>query len=335
MEEKLIKFSEDKGNPIFYRDFTLAQSLIATVIGMLLLVFIVYKFAVPNPNMILIAGLVICSAMFGYKGGIPAAIIMFMYTLYFFSDNNSFVVFSDENTKKVIVSLIGILVDMIFVCGLKRRERAQYEDVKELSKMLSHENELLLQSSMTDALTGINNRLALRRDFDGYLYTEVFVMMLDVDNFKNINDSYGHYHGDHVLAETAALIGETFGPDHCYRYGGDEFLIIVPGIGLAEFSAGIEHIMKNKPVVTDEDNYDDISIGVGLVDAKADRAKEDAAGHDHSNDLEVGYSIGFTFGHADNHHYLRKMIDTADECMYQAKRGGKNMVIRDPETFNS
>lgn len=79
--------------------------------------------------MILIAGLVICSALFGYGGGVVAGVIMFFYTLYFFSTGHSFTEFTPENLQKVGVSLVGIAVDMVFVCALKRAEMHAFAQV--------------------------------------------------------------------------------------------------------------------------------------------------------------------------------------------------------------
>ncbi|MBR0400622.1 MAG: hypothetical protein IJH95_07420, partial [Mogibacterium sp.] len=84
-----IRGSNSNSNSYFRimnRDFKLWQSLLLTFVTMSALLLYVYNFNVPNPNMILIAGLVICSAVFGYEGGILAAVIMLFYTLYFFSD---------------------------------------------------------------------------------------------------------------------------------------------------------------------------------------------------------------------------------------------------------
>ena len=101
------------------------------------LIFFVYHFNVPNPNMILIAGLVLCSALFSYGGGIVAALIMFCYTLFFFSTDNSFVNFTPQNMQKVIVSMIGIVADMLFVCSLKKAEINEFKEVDELTGQLN------------------------------------------------------------------------------------------------------------------------------------------------------------------------------------------------------
>lgn len=282
------------------RSFKTWQGVLTTIVVMTLLICYVFFLKVPNPNMILIAGLVICSAIFGYSGGIPAALIMIAYTFFFFSDNYSFVHFSDENARKVVVSLFGILVDMIFVCDLKRRENIAFREIKRLSDRLRVENEKLQTASLTDTLTGIGNRLALRRDFDTYLDKDIFVAMLDVDNFKSINDRYGHMQGDRVLEATGRMVSREFGSEHCYRYGGDEFLIIAPGISREEFLSRIDKIMNVRPGI-----------------------EEDPEGS------KVSFSIGYCRGRADDNFELRNLLDRSDEYMYEAKTGGKNRVVGD------
>jgi diguanylate cyclase (GGDEF)-like protein len=199
-----------------------------------------------------------------------------------------------------MVSLFGIFVDMLFVCELKRREKAAFAEIKDLSDKLREENELLQESSLTDTLTGIGNRLALRKDFDSYRGMDLHVVMLDVDNFKSINDRYGHMQGDNILAETGRLISDTFGREHCYRYGGDEFLMIIPGIGDDEFIEKLHHIMNSRPVIEEDE-------------AKA----------------RAGYSIGYISGKAEHNYTLRGMLDRSDELMYEAKTSGKNKIVGD------
>ena len=288
--------------PFMQRRYETWQGVLVTVLVMAALICFVFFLQVPNPNMILIAGLVICSAVFGYSGGIPAALIMIAYTLFFFSDNYSFVHFSDENWRKVMVSFFGILVDMFFVCALKRREDLSFREIRRLSEKLRDENEKLQEASLVDALTGIGNRLALRKDFNSYLDRDLFAAMLDVDNFKLINDRYGHLQGDQILEATGRLISGEFGREHCYRYGGDEFLIIASGMEKDEFLARIGRIMDDQP-----------------------RIDEDPEGSG------AGYSIGWCSGRASTAFELRGMLDIADENMYQAKTRGKNRVVGDAD----
>ena len=124
-------------NTVMQLQVGLPKKIIITIGVMSALIFFVYHFNVPNPNMILIAGLVLCSALFGYGGGIVAALIMFCYTLFFFSTDNSFVNFTPQNMQKVIVSMIGIVADMLFVCSLKKAEIKEFKEVDELTGQLN------------------------------------------------------------------------------------------------------------------------------------------------------------------------------------------------------
>ena len=79
---------------------SLPKKIVITVVVMVALILFVYYFNIPNPNMILIAGLVLCSALFGFGGGIVAAVIMLGYTLFFFSTDHSFTQFTPQNLQK-------------------------------------------------------------------------------------------------------------------------------------------------------------------------------------------------------------------------------------------
>ena len=226
--------------------------ILITVGVMAILIILVILFNIPNPNMILIAGLVLCSALFGYAGGIIAGTIMLFYTLYFFSTDHSFIHFTSQNVQKVVVSLVGISTDMILVCALKQAELNAFKNVNELTEELRRENEVLQSMSLTDGLTGLRNRMALRKDYDSYTGRDVTVMMLDLDRFKSINDTQGHKAGDKALAETGALLLKHFGSDFCYRYGGDEFLVIYPDKTEQEFKEKLDLMMTERPQLTAE-----------------------------------------------------------------------------------
>jgi K+-sensing histidine kinase KdpD len=180
----------DRNQTLLQLQVSLPKRVILTVLIMAMLIMFVFFFNIPNPNMILIAGLVICSALFGYGGGVVAGVIMFFYTLFFFSTGHSFTEFTPENLQKVGVSLVGIAVDMVFVCALKRAEMHAFAQVDDLTEELNRENERLKAISMTDALTDIRNRMALRNDFDSYRGHEATVMMLDLDNFKQFESPF-------------------------------------------------------------------------------------------------------------------------------------------------
>lgn len=258
------------------------------------LIILVYTMNIPNPNMILIAGLVLCSALFGYGGGITGAIIMTMYTLFFFSDDHSFVRFDSFGFEKVVVSFIGITADMLLVCSLKGAEIQAFNDIDDLVKRLHKKNEMLHTISMIDALTGIKNRMALRHDLELYLDADVTVIMLDLDDFKKINDTMGHEEGDRVLIETGRLLAEAFGRNSCYRYGGDEFVVICRTIPDEEF----------------RDKLAGIRAGAPVVEMKGSLSK-------------VGYSVGYIHKTVTDTAELKDMFSEADVRMYRAKRTKK------------
>ena len=271
--------------------------LIITAAVMAVLIFIVYRFSIPNPNMILIAGLVICSSLFGYAGGIPAGLIMLGYTLFFFSSGNDFVTFNEQNTRKVIVSLTGIVIDLVFVCELKRRRDAAFHEIRGLTDLLSEDNRRLQEASRIDGLTQLYNRLALRLQYPSYTGLPVHVMMLDIDNFKQINDRFGHAAGDEALLETGRLLADCFGRKDCYRYGGDEFLVIVPHLSAAEFGEKLARLTHQRPRIAAK----------GQI-------------------IQISYSFGFIQAKVDSDHPLRDLIGAADERMYEAKRSGKEPI---------
>lgn len=286
--------NKHRKNTLMQLQVSLPVKLLVSSAVMAVLILMVYLIHIPNPNMILIAGLVLCSALFGYGGGIVSAVIMLFYTLFFFSVDHSMIFYTQENLIKVIVSVIGITADMLFVCALKTAEVEAFREVDELTVKLQQENEMLHVISLTDALTGIRNRLALRKDYDGYLHREVNVMMLDLDKFKEINDNCGHEEGDMVLKESAAILIKAFGAEHCYRYGGDEFLVIVPDMTEEEFREKIEKDMQDRPRLS-------------------------AAG----KSIAVDFSYGYVHHRHEKHEDLREMLAVADERMYKTKRSKK------------
>ena len=115
------------------------------------------------------------------------------------------------------------------------------------SAELEELNRRLLQQSRTDALTQVGNRLKLREDLETICerverYQHSYsVIMCDIDCFKAYNDSQGHLAGDEVLRAVATILANTCrGGDQVYRYGGEEFLVLVPEQSLDNGAAAAE-----------------------------------------------------------------------------------------------
>ena len=165
--------------------------------------------------------------------------------------------------------------------------------------ILHQANGTLFVSSRTDELTGLYNRLALREDFPNYSKQEVGVAMIDLDDFKRFNDNYGHAYGDLVLTRLGRYLQKDWMNEHlrCYRYGGDEILIIAYGLEDGDFVKKLQIFQAEY--------------------AKLNQQLEEPA------TLSIGYATGAV---ADEEE-LRKMIQLADNYLYQAKRQGKNQVV--------
>jgi diguanylate cyclase (GGDEF)-like protein len=164
------------------------------------------------------------------------------------------------------------------------------------ARLLS-ENERL---ATRDSLTGLANR----RLFDESLQREVAraqrlaaplsLLVLDVDHFKQVNDSYGHQIGDAVLREVAdALVANTKSFDVAARYGGDEFVLLLPGCSLAD-AAGVADRVR-----------DGIARSVG--------------------EAPVTISVGLATM-PDNASDAERLMAAADAALYDAKRTGRDRV---------
>ncbi len=120
--------------------------------------------------------------------------------------------------------------------------------------------------------------------------------MLDIDDFKQINDTRGHHVGDRVLTEVSKNLMSLFGKENVYRYGGDEFLIVSPGLDEETFTHNMNTFGElTKSVVVD------------------------------GNDA-VRFSAGYVHGRPEQQSELRMMIRQADSNLYASKNAGKNRV---------
>lgn len=126
---------------------------------------------------------------------------------------------------------------------LLETERAQNQrldrEVRSRTKQLQEANSRLQQMSSTDALTGLYNRRQFDESLDRQFElarrqgTELSVLVIDLDHFKQLNDTYGHAAGDDVLREVSARLKKTLKrpTDRAFRYGGEEFVVLLADSG--------------------------------------------------------------------------------------------------------
>ena len=288
MEDILIMFRQKS---------VLMYSIMFTVL-MLALIAFVYNFNIPNPNMILIVALVLSTSIGGFIPGMICAILMLAYSLFFFSTDHSFVQFTEVNLHKIIVITLGVIVNFLSVAILKRnRDRAGIqlrntnEKLEQTNEELRKVNDLLKSIASKDSLTNLRNRYSLRQDFEMYIGIPLHVAFIDLDNFKTINDTKGHVYGDKVLAAVGKALTESFRTSNCYRYGGDEFLIIAEKETEESFRASFENVKKQL------------------------------------SDFDIQLSGGYTFGVPETTAELRAMIMQADEMLYSVKEKGKGTFV--------
>lgn len=163
----------------------------------------------------------------------------------------------------------------------------------------------IIHESVMDRLTGLNNRAYFDQVFEQQLSlakrynTDLSLLFLDLDNFKDVNDQYGHQTGDFVLQSVAAIISqEKRDSDIAIRYGGEEFVLLMPHTGSINGLILAERIRQSisSTVLNHNNNSLSITISGGLSSYPIDG--------DNSSDI----------------------LAVADQALYQAKGAGKNVI---------
>lgn len=168
------------------------------------------------------------------------------------------------------------------------------------------QNQKLSRQALTDPLTGLGNHRFLHQAFQEHYRNRrsdsapVSCLMMDLDLFKKVNDTYGHPFGDEVLRGFAGIVKKVVRPgDVAARYGGEEFLCILPNCGPEE---------------------------AGQV---AERIRQETEKHlflCHQKAVPVTISAG-TATHPGGSGDYKQLIEEADEALYRAKAGGRNRVV--------
>jgi diguanylate cyclase (GGDEF)-like protein len=160
------------------------------------------------------------------------------------------------------------------------------------------------ERSMKDALTGLFNRFGLQHQLGREIAEarrygrELCCLMIDIDKFKAVNDTYGHLVGDRVIQQTAdVLIQALRKSDALFRYGGEEFLVLLPETGLEGAATLAEKVrwLAERASFGDDLKPFNITLSIGVAELRFG---------------ESGYD----------------MIARADLALYQAKEHGRNRV---------
>jgi diguanylate cyclase (GGDEF)-like protein/PAS domain S-box-containing protein len=208
----------------------------------------------------------------------------------------------------------GFPVDLCLSETLFGSSRIVIAIVRDITETKEHRRQLEHQA-MHDALTGLPNRVLLNDRLDQALHAAkrsgepVALLLLDLDNFKEINDTLGHHIGDMLLVELGQrLVKPLRGSDTVARLGGDEFAILLPLSG--DEAAAMEIASRVRKSILRP-----FTVLEGL-------------------DLEVGVSIGIALS-PDHAKESSKLMQCADIAMYNAKAGSSKIVLYDENSDTS
>ncbi len=238
-----------------------------------------------------------------------SGIAVFIWSLEVFS---LFHLLPQANSKEMFTGLLGLAIALALVVGLliwvlSRQFLGHYEErIAGLNRDLQEANEKLKELSLTDPLTSLYNR----RFFDDRLGVEfrrsrrtgkpLSLLLVDLDNFKSINDRFGHLMGDEVLTACGEILRTQIrrGGDLVARYGGEEFVAVLPETDVEAAKEKAEKILE--------------------------QLRHRAFVHDGSI-LHISASIGVADSEMQSSEI--SLLRAADGALYAAKRAGKNQVM--------
>lgn len=199
-------------------------------------------------------------------------------------------------TVEVSASLVKTQNEVMFL--------SCWRDVTKLKQQtleLEQLNRRLIESANRDYLTGLYNRRYMDEQFKLEITrakrhkTKLSCLMLDIDHFKEVNDSFGHQVGDNVLIEIANLIrSRARESDVCARWGGEEFIVLLPQVGLAE-ALTIGESYRQLVASANLPEVGHLTVSIGVTEYKQDTTQS-------------------------------KFIKNADIALYNAKSAGRNLV---------
>lgn len=182
--------------------------------------------------------------------------------------------------------------------------KSYIQNYKDSSSLKIVNDELKVLSTI-DQLSGCKNRRGLNYELVKYENKFIFALLADIDNFKEINDSFGHDIGDLFIVNFAKILQSNFGIDKVFRIGGDEFFIISDcetlQNSLKKFEISRREIREIKFVK--------------------------------NVDITMSVSAGYTYKKLINREYFEKIYKELDMAMYEAKARGKDCVYKSDDIF--
>jgi len=204
-----------------------------------------------------------------------------------------------------VIGLLGVFVNIDKQVQSEQSQKQLMSSMEEMNKKLNLANEDLKKLSRHDALTGLYNRrvleYVLEKESNRSQRTKrgFGIAIADIDNFKHVNDTYGHDCGDMVLKELSAVFLKGIrSTDTMGRWGGEEFLFIFP-----------------------ETTCQGAMIVIERIRSRVESLKLEYNGQP----IKVSTTIGLSYHHGDTDSSV--MINEADKALYKGKHTGKNQVL--------
>ena len=174
-------------------------------------------------------------------------------------------------------------------------------DKKQREQELTSELNQAQEQALIDALTNVRNRRAILEELSARLdqakqtQMPLSIAMIDIDHFKQVNDTHGHLVGDQVIRTVAQTLAAAIrGLDSVGRYGGEEFLVILPNTPL-KYASEVFERMRQRVEASSIIEGESVTVSIGVADYRGGPIEE--------------------------------FIQQADECLYAAKHGGRNRVV--------
>jgi len=207
-------------------------------------------------------------------------------------------ILNDNVLKIFFIGFVNILIFLYMLTLFDEHEKNKIQMYNEYNQLSKDAQEI----AMVDTLTGAATRVKFNNDLNDLIQLasrfkeQTFTfMILDIDNFKNVNDTHGHDYGDIVLKDVAKTIKKHIRKtDYFYRWGGEEFVILMPMNNLKK-SIDYSNILREKISKIEFKKIKQITCSFGLVEYQ-------------SKDDET------------------TIIKRADKFLYEAKKNGKNRV---------
>lgn len=243
--------------------------------------------------------LVYISLLFNGKIRITFLSIEIMYSLFLLIyDANNIVnktILYDSMLHSIIMLIYIIYMSMSIGVSLLTIIKLYNNENEKLKNI----NEKIKKVAITDSLTGAWNRNHMESYLQNCISNEKFplsIIMLDIDYFKRVNDNYGHIVGDNILKQFVKLTQEIVGKSGIVtRYGGEEFLIILPTSNI-EHSYEIAEKIRKESKKSLKINFERVTISGGIAEYKQNQS-------------------------------IPKFIETADKKLYEAKENGRNRIL--------